>query len=115
MGIQFDDEGTAFLRRDEKERYGGYWEHLEFRNNEVGFVSLCGEEVVGIGAAVAEGIKLLLWILGYFMKSASIKIEAKQAFYKYVKEMDKISLTPVRLKKDLDDIFKELDKEEDNA
>ena len=70
---------------------------------------------MGIGTAVGEFIKLVLWVLGFFMQRAGISMEAKKAFYKYVEEMGKIGLIPAGMKKDLDDIFTRLEQGDKDA
>lgn len=57
---------------------------------------------MGMADVIAQIIKLILWVMGYFMKRAEVTMAAKESFYLYVKEMAKLNLVPKNLKQESD-------------
>ncbi len=49
-------------------------------------------------AAIGPIIQLVLWILGFLMEQARLTIQQKESYYRFVKDMSHLGLTPVRLK-----------------
>ena len=66
---------------------------------------------MGWGAAITAALKVIMSIMGYFMKRADIKMETKKKYYEYVEAMASEQLISVGMKEDLEAQRIELNKE----
>ncbi len=58
---------------------------------------------------IGEIIKLVLFILGFLMNRANVRMEAKKDFYEFIEKMSGYGLAPARLKKSYEKQLKELE------